>query len=235
MEAKTMKNRTVLLASICVLVALVGGATIVIGQVFRSYSHRYKLTIAIDVDGVRHTGSSVVEVTWEKQSQILIPVPRFVSSTHGEAVTIDLGEGRLVFGILGTAEKDDPKTPSQYIALKAFGLDSDAGIPLIAKQKRIRKLEGNDIPMLVTFDDLNDLRSGKKLSPENLSATFGSGVKFVDASVEMTNDPVTQGIERKLPWWNGPFPWLKPLGSGAYIDTRTGSFRLNKENFQRSS
>ena len=49
----------------------------------------------------------------------------------------------------------------------------------------------------------------------------------------ITGEPVTASIQSKLPWWNGPFPWQKPMGNGVYIDTRTDPFKINKEDFKR--
>ena len=62
---------------------------------------------------------------------------------------------------------------------------------------------------------------------------FGTGVHLKRARLEMTSDPRTHGIEQKLPWWNAPLPWLKPMGNGVYVDTRKDGFIWHKEMFKK--
>jgi hypothetical protein len=38
------------------------------------------------------------------------------------------------------------------------------------------------------------------VDPLNIATSFGSGVTLTRASVEITDDPVTKGIETRLPW-----------------------------------
>ncbi len=87
--------------------------------------------------------------------------------------------------------------------------------------------------MLARFRDINDPKTLERVDPKNLAASFGPGVTHVGAHAELTNAPVTTGIAKRLPWWNGPFPWLKPLGNGVYVDTRTDTFKINKVAFKR--
>jgi hypothetical protein len=99
--------------------------------------------------------------------------------------------------------------------------------------------------MLVHFRNPNDMRSVEQVDPSNVDRTFGTDVHLVKATVEIvpsgvwplnligiTGEPVTVGIEGALPWWNGPFPWLKPLGGGVYADDRHDAVKVNKEDFK---
>lgn len=54
--------------------------------------------------------------------------------------------------------------------------------------------------MLVTFRDIDDPASVEKVDPANLAATFGEGVSLKRITVELTDGPVTRGIEERLPW-----------------------------------
>lgn len=56
-------------------------------------------------------------------------------------------------------------------------------------------------PMLVTFGDLSDPTSMAEVDPDNLAATFGAGVSLKRITVQMTDDPVTTGIEKRLGWF----------------------------------
>ena len=99
--------------------------------------------------------------------------------------------------------------------------------------------------MLVRFRDPTDLRSVEGVNPFNIAERFGSGAKLIRATLEVvpagiwplslfgiTGEPITRGIEGKLPWWNGPFPWEKPMGNGVFKDTRTDPLKLNKADFK---
>lgn len=107
------------------------------------------------------------------------------------------------------------------------------------------ELRGELIPTLMTFADINDANTGRAVSPHELSQLFGNGVTFRDARIEivsagtwpltifgLSGEPISRGIERKLPWWDKPLPWLKPSGGGVYVDTRRGGLRWNKEQFR---
>ena len=64
-------------------------------------AYRYRLTVEVDTpDGVK-TGSSVIEVDTEVAGGYSIPTPgRVTNRVRGEAVTVDLGEGRVLFALL---------------------------------------------------------------------------------------------------------------------------------------
>ncbi len=53
-------------------------------------------------------------------------------------------------------------------------------------------------PMLVRFTDIVDPKSVARVNPDDLSASFGKGVKLSRITVERTNDAVTTGIEERL-------------------------------------
>ena len=65
--------------------------------------------------------------------------------------------------------------------------------------------------MLVTFGDLNDPTSVERVDPDDLAATFGEGVSLKRITVQITDDPVTTGIEKRLVWLSKyPEPSLDP-------------------------
>jgi hypothetical protein len=65
--------------------------------------------------------------------------------------------------------------------------------------------------MLVDFRELSDPKSVEQIDPANFAAAFGSGVSLRRATIEVTNDPVTTGIEARL-------PWLSALKGGSSLD-----------------
>jgi hypothetical protein len=65
-------------------------------------------------------------------------------------------------------------------------------------------LSGDLIPAFVTFAIPNDPATARVVLPSEFPAVFGPGVRLRDAGIEMTNDPVTRGIEKKLTWLPHP-------------------------------
>lgn len=61
----------------------------------------------------------------------------------------------------------------------------------------------NNLPMLVRFHDINDPKTVERVDPNNLAATFGEGVNLVSTTIEITDEPITTGIEKVLPSWKG--------------------------------
>jgi hypothetical protein len=137
--------------------------------------------------------------------------------------------------------------------LRAFGFAGGSRpCPIEQGIAQIRKLSGkvelplDNLPMLVRFRDSADLRTAERVNPRNTGEHFGADTRLVRATLEIvpagiwpfnrygiTGEPLTNGIESKLSWWNGPFPWLKPMGNGVFVDTRTEAFKVNKEDFKK--
>jgi hypothetical protein len=57
--------------------------------------------------------------------------------------------------------------------------------------------------MLVHFRYLGSPKSVERVYPGKLAAAFGPDTRLLRATIETTRDPVTTGIETKLPWLKG--------------------------------
>jgi hypothetical protein len=192
-------------------------------------SYRYRLALTVQ-DGGLKTGSSVVEVAEHYTRNIDSPGLRS-NARRGEATLVDLGGGRLLLGLLtGGARwigqslpKNPPKTtwtdsPSGML-IEALGLpDSwqrqaapDCGSLLGRPPFR---LSPEQMPNLVTFADASDPTSLAWVDPRDLAATFGPGVTLAAATIEITNDPVTQGLENRLPWLRANRQYIDPRPLG---------------------
>jgi len=77
--------------------------------------------------------------------------------------------------------------------------------------------------MMVTFGDLADPTSVAEVDPDYLAATFGEGVKLKRVTVELTDDPVTTGIEARLGWLPG---YYDKMLDGRAINTINAENRL---------
>jgi hypothetical protein len=176
----------------------------------RSESYRYKLTLALDTpDGVKKA-SSVVEISfWE----VSIPARGTMHRLNGEALYLDLGPGRrpLVALLMYTSNVrpykrnmpwGDETGPAEELLSRFYG---PIGFNLneVARVSRMRgahRITSNDLPVLVTFADVDDPASVTIVDPNELEATLGAGVSWNEITLEITDEPITTGIEQKMPW-----------------------------------
>jgi hypothetical protein len=192
----------------------------------------YRLTLEVEVDGVLHTGSSVIQTYWEWNSpwtRGLVQGRPYRVNVHGEAVVVDLGErGVLVALLTGPFHGDrwngwylaDPEDVLGRQILKHNLVEDVAGvIPLeelaaLSQRRDIIELSPFDLPMLVLVDKAHNPPTFEQVDPTDIAKNFGKGdfgkgVRLVRATLGITNDPVTVGIEEKLTWLkdlngNGP-------------------------------
>ena len=187
------------------LLVLATAAVILVGC-GRAESYRYKLTLAVN-----KRGSSIVEVTFRDVS---IPARGTMHELRGEALYLDLGPGaRPLIALLTRrlqpySREERPWTPDggpgigrmsrlYGIPLSANGMDTVAAI---ARARGPRTITGEELPDLVTFENVNDPKSVLSVNPNDLPATLGSAVGWNEITLESTDEPITTGIKNKLPW-----------------------------------
>jgi hypothetical protein len=56
---------------------------------------------------------------------------------------------------------------------------------------------------LITFTDVKDPKSVVLVDPFHLAATRGEGVSRRSMTLEVTDEPLTKGIDNNLPWARG--------------------------------
>lgn len=208
----------------------------------------FKLTLVLETpDGVK-SGSSVVErQAWDRG----FPIPGFagreVISFSGEALYVDLGNRRPRVALLTYNSESRPALdsqgrvdnnfykywsigPSSDYVLELYGETRTSGGMLENASKFARYRGPRDIPLaalpdLVTFADVGDPKTVIKVDPNKLDATLGSGVRWLRTTLELTDEPVTTGIRRRLPWLEN----LRGSLGGDY--TRTFADLLSSRNF----
>lgn len=158
----------------------------------------YKMTVTVKTPEGIKTGSSVYKVT-----EGLLPNETY----RGEAVIVDLGKrGMLLAAMNGVDGYSDYEF---IITHNVFPLRGKT-----AAGKEVH-LEVEQYPLLVYFRDAKDPKSVERVLevssngkwPRHLSLTadhteeiFGKGVKIEDVTLAVTDDPMTTGIVRFLPW-----------------------------------
>lgn len=180
------------------------------------YTYRYRLTLAVEADGQVHTGSSVVEVSEWRTSEWSLE-PRLVKTrVIGEATLVDLGRGRVLIALLEGIPAGTPRSERggrEWIGrsptgllVGLFGLNyqwteaRNDGLAELSRQRAVRHLGANQLPILVTFRNINDPKTLVVVDPNELPTTFGPGVQFKSATIEVTDAPIGTGIEETLPW-----------------------------------
>jgi len=172
-----------------------------------SKSYRYKLTLAVNTpDGVKRA-SSVGEVSFQ---EAFFPERGTFSHLRGEALYLDLGSGakplialltNRIRGYYGWSRSAGPRlellSDLYNVVPSADYMDT---VSKIAKQRGPHKIEPNQLPDVITFADVNDPRSVILVDPDNLRATLGPSFTWDEITVEVTDEPVSTGIEQKLPW-----------------------------------
>lgn len=171
---------------------------------YPNYSYRYRLSVSFEVDGRVRTGSSVIEVTWHGGPEIG-DVGGYSSTMKGEAALVDLGSHGAVVATLITSDSygqsKDGAWGALWIAPRAFGFGTSVDeLPAFLKLQGKRDLSADNLPRFLWFSNPQDLATAQKLLPTEVSMTLGPSVRFVGASVEITDDPLVVDIRQKLSW-----------------------------------
>ena len=211
-------------------ILLIGGLIVVGGTLaycyvgLAQYIWHQKMTIEVEVNGQLYTGASVVKVTVQEseplRKQLGYPLH---FGAKGEAAFVELPGSRYLFALLDGGPPDSgPQTNALNIfqdQLPRKGLERFA---VLSTSRFKTEIPRSHYPLLVTFTDLTDPTTVKVVDPDNLAATFGPGVSLKRLTLEITDEPVTEGkIESVL-------GWLKTIGGGMLDGRRIST--INAEN-----
>ncbi len=198
---------------------------------YPTYSWHQKMTVEVDVDGETYVGSSVVEMHVSAYPDTGWAPGVRSYGVRGEAVVVELPEKRYLFTLL---------TYNVFLTGKVFHdiVGGDVSEPekgwarVIGDVQEVRDLDPKDYPLLATFTNLNDSTTVKVLDPANLEATFGSGVSLKRITLEITDEPVTEGrVERVLSWFY-EVENLFPIGQKPFaVKDQTPGQRLHLGDF----
>ncbi len=174
--------------------------------------YRYRLTVEVDTPEGLKTGSSVIEVHSAIAGRNSIPTPgAFSHRAQGEAVAVDLGARGVLFALLSSDDNPDWASGVMFGFAPGTGDNTEVRFREMLKNRNLIELpkrfkgsmyvKGNLArPTLVTFVNTSDPTTISKVNPDDLTTSFGPGVKLRRMTVRFTDDPVTTGIEHRLTW-----------------------------------
>lgn len=199
--------------------------------------YRYKMTVHVATPGGDRSYSSVRGIHSEYVSSVMSSSGRTIKDTlQGEAVIMDLPDGRTVYALLSRPDNPDYAT---YVTGPALGPQiprANDGLTnvkgafldeIVTRRKAMLALKGPyDLPrtvshnpshrtnyhpeqmwpMFVAFDDPSRPASIHEVALDSLAVS--------KVTVEITEDPVSSGIEQKLPWL--PDYYAKQLSGDRY-------------------
>jgi hypothetical protein len=187
-------------------------AALVIGDQIRINrpGHKYRLTVAVETpDGVR-SAANVMSVHPDRGYS------RHGSTvTKGDAVFVDLGAGKNLVALLAhTGDKGLDLDDVSYVALRAYNAAGHkATFNAMSRMTGPVQVGGALMPVLAAFSDIGNPATMRLVKPDDLEAVYGTGFKLRGVTAEAVpngfwpidfgswlGDPVTRGIETKLPW-----------------------------------
>lgn len=214
---------------------LVATLVLALGVVYKiaypTYSCRYRMTVSVEVDGQIRSASAVNEVGVTMLPVIFHENVSFRIDERGEAVFLDLGDGRNLVALLATGTVAE-KTGFGHQIFEHFHLNPaerrDAG--KLSSLRGSWDVSSGDLPTLVTFADPKRSETIQVSPPHQLESRFGPNVHWRGVRIEMTTDPLSREIESKL-------PWVREATSGLMGQTITGEpgrFTFNGAYFRRT-
>ena len=160
-----------------------------------------RLTVTVETSAGEVSGSSVTAVTLRDYTTGIFVLPdarRLQGEVSGEAVVVEVAPGRYLFVLLGGAG---------HWAYAAFDFGPEKNYVAAMRQFKAQReetplpLPEKAYPLMVTFDDINDPKSVRRVDPDDLAASFGPGVSLKAVTLAVTEEPVTEGRVEAFSFW----------------------------------
>ena len=191
-------------------------AALVIGDQIRINrpAHKYRLTVEVETPEGSKSASGVVAVHPDRSYS-----RRGQTRTLGDAVFVDLGQGRNLVALLAHIDNNKLEFDGiNYVALRAYTAAQGQRVSFnaMSAQTGIVPVKAELVPVLVTFADPANPASARAVPPDDAEAVLGKGYRLQGITAEVVpngfwpidfggilGEPVTRGIVAKLPWLSG--------------------------------
>lgn len=146
----------------------------------------------------------MIQVASHVSSQYSLSPGDVTTQIIGEAVAVDMPGGKTLFALLSKPERAEGANEYAFDALVSrpwVGWEEYvADVNALTTRRDVGLLPPKDWPLLVTFADSEDPTSVMKVDPANLEPMLGPGTKIRRITVQITENPITMGIEKRLRW-----------------------------------
>ena len=189
-------------------------AALVIGDQIRINrpGHKYRLAIEVETPQGTKRASGVMAIHPDRGYN-----RGGHTRTAGDAIFVDLGGGKNLVALLAHIDKSVEFEDISYVALRAYkAAGRNVSFNEMSRLTGAVPVKGTVIPVLVAFSDPADPGTARVVPPDGVEAALGKGIRLRGLSAEVVpnglwpldfggplGDPVTRGIEAKLPWLNG--------------------------------
>jgi hypothetical protein len=173
-----------------------------------------RLTITIETPQGARSGAAVQHIAWagpatKDENKPLGDGAHSSWTITGEAVVVEVAPGKYLFallkppsGFLGEPGKNLAYALLQMKGLKGY-VSSEATIKLIKALPLDQPVTVPEKawPLMVTFGDINDPKTVQRVDPDDLTASFGPGVRLKAVTLAVTEEPVTEGRVEAFSFW----------------------------------
>jgi hypothetical protein len=190
-------------------------AVLVIGDQIRINrpGHKYRLMVEVETPAGIKSASSVMAVTPDRGYS-----RKGHTQTSGDALFVDLGAGKNLVALLAHVDKTLDLDGMNYVALRAYGAAGNKRVAFneMSAMRGVVPVTGALVPVLATFSDPAGPATMRLVPADDLEAVFGKGYRLHGVSAEVVpngvwpldvggvlGEPVTRGIEGRLPWLKG--------------------------------
>lgn len=189
-------------------------AVLVIGDQIRINrpGHKYRLTVEVETPAGTRSASSVLAVTPDRGY-----MRRGSTLTSGEAVVVDLDNGKRLIALLAHLDGKLDLDAINYVALRAYTAAAGKRVNFndLSKQTGVVPVTGELIPVLLASSGSGP-GGMKMVSPADIEAGLGKGFRLRGITAEIVpngfwpvdfggpfGEPVSRGIAGRLAWLAG--------------------------------
>lgn len=170
---------------------------------------RYRLSFAVEVDGVIKSASSVIQAWYLELGSQNAAGARGTAWYRGVAPVIDLGpDGYLIASMSPDCIYPNKKVGYGKVCKravsatelpKAFGLGY--GTELERQREGKRDLADDNYPAFIWIAKGASWRHTRRICPEEFSSVIGANVRLASATIEAApNAPLVHKLELQAPW-----------------------------------
>ena len=182
-------------------------------------------------------GQTVFRTEWTTNA-IVINGSRYTSLGQGEAVILPAGSSRSFFGLVThpittpgfhsrrVASLFLPHVPERLLSSEAQRNGTFFEYLIGSRQKIAVPRES--WPVITRFADIQDPKTVAIIPAAEMGDGGGATFQITEVTVEVTDKPLTQEIERVLPWLT---QWRGNLGGTGDANTNSLAESISRENF----